>query len=78
MVPSVPCWALFNAAKITWDGWLTACCFDHDTKFEIADLHTTSLLAAWHHPKFIEMRKYHITKENIKNSFCAECLGFKD
>jgi len=75
MVDAVPCWALFNAAKITWDGWLTACCFDHDERFEIADLNKTSLLEAWHHPKFIELRKAHL-ENNVKKSLCAKCLGY--
>lgn len=70
----VPCWALFNAAKITWNGWLTACCFDHDERFEIADLNNTSLLEAWHHPKFVELRKQHL-ENNLKNSLCTKCLG---
>ena len=74
MVRPVPCWALFNAAKITWDGWLTACCFDHDEKFEIEDLNKVSLIEAWHHPKFVEMRKEHLNNNFNKSSLCAKCL----
>lgn len=73
MVPPVPCWVLFNAAKITWNGWLTACCFDHDTRFEIADLHKVSLLDAWHHPKFVRMRQQHLDRD-FTHSLCAKCL----
>jgi len=74
LVPTVPCWVLFNAAKVTWDGKFTACCFDHDMKFEIADLHETSLLAAWNHPKLVKLRKQHLTKK-LESSLCAKCLG---
>ncbi len=74
MVDSVPCWALFNASKITWDGWLTACCFDHDEKFEIADLNKVSLIEAWNHPKFVKMREEHLTNTFTKDSLCAKCL----
>ncbi|MEA3445677.1 MAG: radical SAM/SPASM domain-containing protein [Bacteroidota bacterium] len=74
MANPVPCWALFNASKITWDGKLTACCFDHDTRFEIADLNKVSLIEAWNHPKFVDLRKKHLT-EDLKNSLCANCLG---
>ena len=77
MVPPVPCWALFNAAKITWNGWFTACCFDHDTRFEIADLNKVSLLEAWHHPKFVKLRQQHLNKD-LKDSLCARCLGLKE
>ena len=75
MVPSIPCWALFNAAKITWNGWLTACCFDHDERFEIDDLNKVSLLEAWNNQKFVDMRKEHLGGEIHKKSFCAKCLG---
>jgi len=79
MAPPIPCWALFNAAKITWKGWLTACCFDHDTAFEIADLNKVSLLEAWDHPKFIEFRKNHLSKkqELLRDSPCGRCLELK-
>ena len=73
-VASIPCWGLFNSAKISWDGWLTACYFDHDNRFEIADLHETSLAEAWHHPKFVELRRQHL-EGTVENSLCAECLG---
>ena len=77
MVLPVPCWALFNAAKITWNGWLTACCFDHDREFEIADLETTSLLDAWQHPKFRALRRAHLNGGGsvLRESVCAKCLG---
>jgi len=74
MVPPIPCWALFNAAKITWNGWLTACCFDHDEKFEIADLNKVSLLEAWNYPKFVNMRREHLENDITKESLCAKCL----
>lgn len=76
MVSPVPCWALFNASKITWDGKLTMCCFDHDTRFEVADLNTSSLLEAWQHPKFVALRNRHLNKE-LSGSLCARCLGLE-
>ena len=79
MVGPIPCWALFNASKITWNGWLTACCFDHDEKFEIADLNKVSLIDAWNDPKFMELREEHLNNNNFsKESLCAKCLNIKD
>jgi len=80
MVPPVPCWGLFNSSKISWNGWLTACYFDHGGDFEIADLSKTSLIDAWNNPKFVELRKAHLCKkenrdEILKTSLCAKCLG---
>ncbi len=74
MVESVPCWALFNAAKITWNGWFTACCFDHDEKFKIADLNKVSLIEAWNDPKFVNMRQEHLDDDFNEKSLCAKCL----
>jgi len=74
MVPTVPCWGIFNSAKISWNGWLTACYFDHDRRFEIADLNEVSLIEAWHHPKFVELRRKHLSGD-VCDSVCAECLG---
>jgi MoaA/NifB/PqqE/SkfB family radical SAM enzyme len=77
MVDPVPCWGLFNSAKISWNGWMTSCYFDHGRDFEIADLNSCSLMEAWHHPKFVELRKAHLSKEDslLKNTVCAKCLG---
>jgi organic radical activating enzyme len=74
MVAPVPCWALFNCIKISWDGFLTACCFDHTLDFRISDLRTTSILEAWNSPKFIELRRQHLNND-LKNSLCSRCLG---
>ena len=77
MVPPVPCWAIFNSARISWNGWLTACCFDHDTRFEMADLGKVSLLEAWHHTRFVELREAHLSGDNdrLRKTLCANCLG---
>ena len=78
MVEPIPCWALFNAAKITWNGMLTACCFDHDEKFEIADLNKVSLLKAWNDPKFVGMRQEHLDNKFDVESLCSKCLDIKN
>jgi pyruvate-formate lyase-activating enzyme len=76
MVSPIPCWAIFNSARISWNGWLTACCFDHDTRFEMADLNKVSLLEAWHHPRFIELRAAHLSgvSSQLGTSLCKNCL----
>jgi MoaA/NifB/PqqE/SkfB family radical SAM enzyme len=75
MVSPVPCWGLFNGAKISWDGWLTACYFDHDTRFKIADLNSVSLMDAWHHEKFVSLRHQHLENDGLPRSLCGKCLG---
>jgi len=73
-VEVVPCWMLFNSSRVTWDGLMTACCFDHDLKFVMGDLSKCSLMDAWHSDKFVELRKKHLDN-NLKDSLCAKCLG---
>ena len=72
-VPPVPCWELFNTSRVTWDGWLTMCCFDHTGKFKVADLTTTKLIDAWHDKKFVNLRRAHL-QDKIKGTLCDHCL----
>jgi hypothetical protein len=73
MVAPVPCWGLFNSAKVSWNGFLTMCCFDHDQRFDVADLNKTSLLEAWNHPRFVDLRQRHLA-DDLKGTLCSECL----
>lgn len=68
-----PCWSVFSAAHVTFDGKLTACCFDHKNQFAMGDLNNESFVDAWNSPEFIELRKHHI-KGELKGSPCANCL----
>ena len=71
--PPLPCWAIFTEARITSDGQLTACCFDHDGKFEMGDLHKQSFMEIWNSPEFCELRAEHL-KGNIKGTICEGCV----
>ena len=72
--PIQPCWVLFNTAHITWDGHMTACCFDHDGRFKVADLFKTSVKDAWNCRKFTDLRAAHLSGK-AKESLCERCLG---
>jgi radical SAM protein with 4Fe4S-binding SPASM domain len=76
LVPVIPCWVLFTGLKITWDGKLTACCFDHESEFEVADLTKVSLEEAWNCEKYAELRRCHL-ENDFSNSPCSKCLGKK-
>lgn len=43
----IPCWACFTEGHVTWDGKLSACCFDHDGRFLMGDLNEQPFLEAW-------------------------------
>jgi molybdenum cofactor biosynthesis enzyme MoaA len=73
-VDPVPCWELFNTSRVTWDGYLTMCSFDHEGVFKIADLKKVKLIDAWNDSKFIELRKAHLLN-NINDTICNRCIN---
>ena len=72
-VPPIPCWALFNSARITWEGKLTACCFDHFGKFEMGDITKIPIMEAWNSENFIKLRNSHLSL-SISGTLCEACL----
>ena len=69
----LPCWACFTEGHITYDGLLTACCFDHNDSFTMGDLKQMSFMDAWHSSKFQWLRCAHLQK-NIKDTPCENCV----
>ena len=73
----VPCWVLFNASKITWDGYLTACYSDNDERFKLGNLNEKTVLECWYGMKATNLRLEHINNSFAPNSLCAKCLGIE-
>jgi len=73
--PPVPCWAVFTEGHITWDGKLSACCFDHDGRFEMGDLTSQGFMEAWNSEKFRELRATHLLGK-IRGSVCEGCIAY--
>lgn len=73
LVESLPCWSIFQEAHITFDGMLSACCFDHDGRFHMADLNKVSFSEGWNSELFQSLRKAHLEK-NVRNTVCETCL----
>lgn len=71
----LPCWACFCEGHITWDGHLSACCFDHDGRFNMGDLTKTPFMEAWHSLPFQEIRKANIEK-NVNGTACEGCMAY--
>ncbi|OGA20035.1 MAG: hypothetical protein A3I01_12370 [Betaproteobacteria bacterium RIFCSPLOWO2_02_FULL_65_24] len=70
----LPCWALFGEAFITYDGGLSACCFDHDGRFVMGDLRATPFMQAWHSAAFRELREAHLRKD-VRGTACEKCIA---
>jgi pyruvate-formate lyase-activating enzyme len=71
----LPCWSLFTEAHVSYDGHLSACFCDHDSKFYMGDLRTMSLVESWHSAKFIELRTHHLAMD-IARTACAGCIAY--
>ncbi len=71
----LPCWSLFTEGHITWDGRLSACCFDHDGRFDMGDLNTRSFLDAWHSASFQRLRAANLA-EDVRGTACEKCIAY--
>lgn len=70
---TIPCYSLWNAVIITWEGYLTACCADFQNYFIYADLKTTSIKEAWHCDVIKNLRKKHLSGD-IQGTPCISCV----
>jgi hypothetical protein len=69
----LPCWAVFTEGHVTWDGKLSACCFDHDGRFHMGDLTRTSFAEAWVSQDFQSLRQAHL-KGDVTGTVCESCI----
>ena len=72
----LPCWSLFTEGHIGADGHLSACCFDHSSRFSMGDLTRMPFLEAWHSPRFQELREYHL-QHDVAATVCASCIDYQ-
>jgi radical SAM protein with 4Fe4S-binding SPASM domain len=71
----LPCWAAFTEGHITWDGKLSACCFDHDGRFHMGDLTKEGFLEAWNSSTFQALRRAHLERD-VSETPCATCVAY--
>lgn len=71
---ALPCWACFTEGHITWDGKLSACCFDHDGRFHMGDLRVENFMNAWNSQKFQGLRAAHLRRE-VVGTVCEQCAA---
>ncbi|WP_374446548.1 radical SAM/SPASM domain-containing protein [Stella sp.] len=70
---AIPCWSIFTEGHITWDGRLSACCFDHDGRFHMADLTRTPFAEGWNSDRFQSLRRAHLARR-LEGTPCATCV----
>ena len=73
----LPCWSLFTEGHITYDGRLSACCFDHDGRFSMGDLEREPFVQAWHSEPFQRLRRANLA-EDVRRTVCEKCIAYHD
>jgi hypothetical protein len=71
----LPCWSLFTEGHITYDGRLSACCFDHDGRFNMGDLNVQGFADAWHGADFRRLRAANLA-EDVRGTACEKCIAY--
>lgn len=69
----VPCWAVFKEGHITYDGKLSACCFDASDKWIMADLNVVSFMEGWNSKEFQNLRLAHLSGD-VHGTPCSDCI----
>lgn len=72
-VPHLPCWTLFRAAHINYDGTVCSCSFSVNDEFIMGDLNKQTFMEIWHSEKFVALRKKHLAQD-ITETPCEGCV----
>lgn len=71
----LPCWAVLTEGHVTSAGLLSACCFDPDEKFTMADLNKVSFAEGWNSETFQQLRAAHLRRD-VSNTICQDCVAY--
>ena len=71
----VPCWSIFTEGHITFDGNLSACCFDHSASWQMGNLQEVSFIEAWKSGPFRKLRRAHLARD-LRGTPCQECVAY--
>lgn len=71
----LPCWSVFTEGHVTSQGHLSACCFDADGHWTMANLHDTPFMEAWNSQAFQDLRSAHL-KKDVAGTACENCIAY--
>lgn len=71
----LPCWSVFTEGHVTSTGKLSACCFDANGSWIMADLQKVKFMDAWNSVDFQELRYRHLNKD-VAHSLCEHCIAY--
>jgi MoaA/NifB/PqqE/SkfB family radical SAM enzyme len=72
----LPCWSAFTEGHITYDGKLSACCFDAGDKWVMADLKQVAFMDGWNSELFTTLRAAHL-KKDVSGTICESCVAYQ-
>lgn len=72
----LPCWSAFTEGHVTAEGKLSACCFDADGRFAMADLNEVEFMGGWNALVFQELRAAHL-KRDVSGTICQDCIAYR-
>jgi MoaA/NifB/PqqE/SkfB family radical SAM enzyme len=72
----LPCWSAFTEGHLRADGLLSACCFDADGRFVMADLNEVSFMEGWNSPTFTALREAHLRRD-VSGTICQDCIAYR-
>jgi len=71
----LPCWSAFTEGHVTYDGKLSACCFDAGDKWVMGDLNQVPFMEAWNSPGFQALRRAHLARD-VRGTICESCVAY--
>jgi MoaA/NifB/PqqE/SkfB family radical SAM enzyme len=72
----LPCWSLFTEGHVTYDGKLSACCFDAGDRWVMADLTQVSFMEGWTNAAFRRLRAAHLERD-VTGTICEGCVAYR-
>jgi len=72
----LPCWSAFSEGHVTAEGKLSACCFDADGRFAMADLNEVSFMDGWNAEVFQHLREAHLRRD-VTGTICEQCVAYR-
>jgi len=70
-----PCPGPFTFLGIRWDGQVSACCRDYETKLNIGNVKDSTIEELWNCKELNELRMIHVKGEFFKQPICDNCEG---
>lgn len=71
----LPCWSAFTEGHITANRKLSACCFDSDGRWSMADLDEVDFITGWNSLMFQKLREAHL-KKDVSGTICEACVAY--